>query len=176
MGPPPISVDQFSLLVGLLYDASLAPQQWQRALLRMRELFAANYVTLILRPPGAEDLGLMVVASETAIEYYSSEYLTSPFTGLPPDRAPSFVACSRPPARAKTPSILRQIGYSRLSGEIISLMFNSRTTSGSAANQRASTARPQFVRRRFGETAIAKHAPPPSETRTRARTCFWGAS
>ena len=70
----------------MLYDASLDPKHWQRALARMRELFAANYATLILRPPSADGRGLMVVATESTVEFYGPEYLTSPFTGLPTDK------------------------------------------------------------------------------------------
>ena len=80
-----VAVDEFSLLIGQLYDASLDAQQWQPVLMRIRDLFRANYATLILRPPSAEDLGLLIVASETAVEYYFPDYLASPFTGKPCD-------------------------------------------------------------------------------------------
>ena len=86
MGSKPVSVEKFSQLIGALYDASLDPQHWQRALGIMRELFAANYVTLILRPPDVDGFGLMVVASAEAVDYYNADYSASPFTGLPPDR------------------------------------------------------------------------------------------
>ncbi len=85
MASAPVTVDEFSRMIGLLYDASLDPQQWQPALMRIRDLFRANYATLILRPPSAEDLGLLIVASETAVEYYFPDYLASPFTGIPCD-------------------------------------------------------------------------------------------
>lgn len=85
MESAPVAVDEFSRMIGLLYDASLDPQQWQPALMRIRDLFSANYATLILRPPSAEDLGLLVVARETTVEYYFPDYLASPFTGMPCD-------------------------------------------------------------------------------------------
>jgi PAS domain-containing protein len=85
IGSAPVAVDEFSEMIGLLYDASLDPQQWQPALMRIRDLFSANYATLILRPPSAEDLGLLIVASETTVEYYFPDYLASPFTGMPCD-------------------------------------------------------------------------------------------
>lgn len=85
IGSAPVAVDEFSQMIGLLYDASLDPQQWQPALMRIRDLFSANYATLILRPPSAEDVGLLIVASETTVEYYFPDYLASPFTGMPCD-------------------------------------------------------------------------------------------
>lgn len=46
------------------------------------------------------------------------------------------------------------------------LMVKLKTLSASTPNRRAIAARSQCVRLRFGETAIAKHAPPPPATRS----------
>lgn len=80
------TVEEFSQLISLFYDAALDPQNWQPALMRIRDRFNANYSTLILRAPSAEDVGLLIVASETAVEYYFPDYLASPFTGMSCDK------------------------------------------------------------------------------------------
>ncbi len=48
------AIDRYDSLLGTLYDAALEEQGWQQALRALHELFAANYVTLILRPPGED--------------------------------------------------------------------------------------------------------------------------
>jgi len=50
----------FSHLVGLIYQGALEEQPWQSALPALREALDAQVVSLILRPPSAGDLGVIL--------------------------------------------------------------------------------------------------------------------
>ena len=55
---------EFSQLVGLIYQGALEEQPWQSALPALREALDAQVVSLILRPPTADDLELLQVIDE----------------------------------------------------------------------------------------------------------------
>lgn len=85
------AIDRYDSLLGTLYDAALEEQGWQQALRALHELFAANYVTLILRPPGEDsDQGLMIVFGDIEgqgrITYLGYPHEVTPFVNLPPNR------------------------------------------------------------------------------------------
>lgn len=85
------AIDRYDSLLGTLYDAALEEQGWQQALRALHELFAANYVTLILRPPGEDsDQGLMIVFGDIEgqgrITYLDYPHEVTPFVNLPPNR------------------------------------------------------------------------------------------
>jgi len=59
MKPRRIDSD-FSQLVGLIYQGALEEQPWQSALPALREALDAQVVSLILRPPTADDQGVIL--------------------------------------------------------------------------------------------------------------------
>ena len=88
---PPLSLDEFSELVELVYKGPLEPVPFKSALEAFRRRLRANYVTLILRPPSNERPGLMVNASgdrpvEREADYSNYYYTLDVFVGLPTDR------------------------------------------------------------------------------------------
>jgi len=87
----PLSLTEFSELVGLIYQAPLESVPFKSALESIRRLLRANYVTLILRPPSSSRSGLMVNASgdrpvEREADYSNYYYALDVFVGLPTDR------------------------------------------------------------------------------------------
>lgn len=84
---PSISIDRFSQLLSVIYDAALETERWARCLEELRREFKANYVSLIVRPGTNSDLGLIVSASgERKVMPHNPLIAASPFSGLPPDR------------------------------------------------------------------------------------------
>ena len=85
-----MSLDDYDRIVGYIHDGALEPQQLSAALEELRLLFQANYVTLILRIPGVEDVGLMLVAGELegrgTIKYFRYLQSDTPFVNMPVDR------------------------------------------------------------------------------------------
>ncbi|SDH71269.1 helix-turn-helix transcriptional regulator [Pseudomonas panipatensis] len=83
-----LSLDELSRLIDLIYQGADDARPWQRCLERLREALQANYATLILRPCGPADSGLMIHAgavSNGALGAYGSTYYAlDPFVGLPP--------------------------------------------------------------------------------------------
>ena len=57
---PTLSQSDFSNLIGLLYQGALEPQPWQSALPALREALDAQVVSLVLRPPSADDEGVIL--------------------------------------------------------------------------------------------------------------------
>ena len=57
---PTLSESDFSNLIGLLYQGALEPQPWQSALPALREALDAQVVSLVLRPPSADDEGVIL--------------------------------------------------------------------------------------------------------------------
>ena len=57
---PKLSESDFSNLIGLLYQGALEPQPWQSALPALREALDAQVVSLVLRPPSADDEGVIL--------------------------------------------------------------------------------------------------------------------
>lgn len=87
----PQLIDSYDSLLVKLYAAALEEQGWQQALSALHELFAANYVTLILRPPGEDsDQGLMIVFGDIEgrgrITYLNYPHEVTPFVNLPPNQ------------------------------------------------------------------------------------------
>ncbi|MDO8431623.1 MAG: LuxR C-terminal-related transcriptional regulator [Candidatus Binatus sp.] len=86
----PLSLAEFSELVGLIYQGPLESVPFKSALESIRRLLRANYVTLILRPPSSNRSGLMVNASgdrpvEREADYSNYYYAFDVFVGLPTD-------------------------------------------------------------------------------------------
>ena len=57
---PTLSESDFSNLIGLLYQGALESQPWQSALPALREALDAQVVSLVLRPPSADDQGVIL--------------------------------------------------------------------------------------------------------------------
>ena len=99
-GPPatataeslPLSFEQFSTLIGAIYQGPLEPLPWGTALVMLRELLCANWATLILRPASAGKPALVIRASDRGPEFYNAAYThyqvfsMDPFVDLPVDR------------------------------------------------------------------------------------------
>lgn len=87
---PILPLENFSELIGDIYDGLLEAIPWQKVLNRMRTELQANYVTLILRSPKPGDTGLMVnvgdTTTENVISYHSHFYAMDPFVGLPSEK------------------------------------------------------------------------------------------
>ncbi len=83
-----LSAEKFDDLLGLIYEAALQPESWASALSAIREVFDANYVSLIVRPGSGDDLGLIVSAGgdHATIDPNTPPLSMSPFFGLKPDR------------------------------------------------------------------------------------------
>ncbi len=88
----PLSQDQFSELVGLIYEGPLEPVPWSSAMELMRDYLGANWVTLILRPASINQRAILVRSGEQGPELYTAGYnqfqtfSLDPFVGLPPDQ------------------------------------------------------------------------------------------
>jgi DNA-binding CsgD family transcriptional regulator len=57
---PKLNESDFSELIGLLYQGALETQPWQSALPALREALDAQVVSLVLRPPSADDQGVIL--------------------------------------------------------------------------------------------------------------------
>ncbi|QQX89149.1 LuxR family transcriptional regulator (plasmid) [Cupriavidus necator] len=87
-GQSALGVDEISDLIGLVYDGPLLDIPWQSLLDALRHLLAANYVTLVLRPPSNTSPGLMITSSavDTTVgtgAYAQHFYAIDPFVNLP---------------------------------------------------------------------------------------------
>ncbi|MNQ08793.1 hypothetical protein D3C85_215930 [compost metagenome] len=84
-----IGGDELQALVGLVYEGLLEEKPWSGLLNALRRQFHANYVSLTIRLPSAEDRGLVVFAGEARPHihalYSSSLYAVDPFVNLPRD-------------------------------------------------------------------------------------------
>jgi hypothetical protein len=89
MASSALPLDEFSDLIGLIYEGPLEPVPWQQSLNLIRERLHANHVTLILRSSTPEDPGMYInagnVSTEGYISYATHYYTFDPFVGLPPD-------------------------------------------------------------------------------------------
>ncbi len=91
-GDLPLSFDQFSELVGLIYEGPLEEVPWGSALQMLRQQLGANWVTMILRPASAGQPAILVRTSEHGADLYCAAYnhfqafSLDPFVGLPADQ------------------------------------------------------------------------------------------
>jgi len=86
---PVLSLDDYDRIIGYIHDGALETDRLSGALEELRRLFQANYVVLILRIPGVEDVGLMLVAGELegrgTVRYFRYLHSDTPFCNMPPD-------------------------------------------------------------------------------------------
>lgn len=85
-----LDLAEYDRLVASLYDAALDSRLWNIPMEHLRELFQANYVTLILRIPDHSDAGLMIVAGniegEGKVTYLTYPHSSTPFINQPADK------------------------------------------------------------------------------------------
>lgn len=85
-----LSLDDYDRIIGHIHDGALETERMSEALEEFRGLFQANYVTLILRIPGVEDVGLMLVAGDLEgrgkVNYFRYLHSDTPFSNMPADR------------------------------------------------------------------------------------------
>lgn len=83
-----MQIDQeFSELIGLIYEGPLEEVPWRSFLVRCQELMSARVANLILRSPTTPGLGIMRVVGgvpEHIVTYSDSSYALDPFINLPP--------------------------------------------------------------------------------------------
>ncbi|SMB22660.1 Transcriptional regulator, LuxR-family [Sterolibacterium denitrificans] len=90
--PLSLSFEQFSDLVGQIYEGPLEDVPWASAMRLVRQYLGANWVTLILRPASISQQAILVRAGEHGEDLYGAAYnqfqgfSLDPFVGLPPDR------------------------------------------------------------------------------------------
>lgn len=87
-----LEMDVYDRIVSALYEAALDSRRWGTALEHFRELFKANYVTLILKVPDLSETGLMISVGELAggiggkVVYHTYQHTTTPFVNQPADK------------------------------------------------------------------------------------------
>jgi DNA-binding CsgD family transcriptional regulator/PAS domain-containing protein len=83
-----LTLDRLSAIVESLYEAALQTSAWPACLEGLRQDFAGNFVSLIVRAGTRDDLGLIVSASgdHHIVDPTNPLIEMSPFTGLPPDK------------------------------------------------------------------------------------------
>jgi DNA-binding CsgD family transcriptional regulator len=87
-----LEMDVYDRIVSALYEAALDSRRWGAALEHFRELFKANYVTLILKVPDLSDTGLMISVGELPggiggkVVYHTYQHTTTPFVNQPADK------------------------------------------------------------------------------------------
>src|SRR5690606_41987500 len=59
-----LSLGVFDRLIGLISDGALDTEQLSLALDELRRLFQANYVSLILRVPSADSMGITLISGQ----------------------------------------------------------------------------------------------------------------
>ncbi|SDL90715.1 DNA-binding transcriptional regulator, CsgD family [Oryzisolibacter propanilivorax] len=83
-----ITVEQFSQLSALLYEAALDPQAWKDFLAALRKQLGGNFASLIVRPGNGDDVGLIISAAADRQEFLSgsTNIGLSPLRDLATDR------------------------------------------------------------------------------------------
>ena len=87
-----LSLDDFSELIGLIYEGLREPVPWGSLLVALRKFLKANWATLILRPASLDQPALLIRAGDRGAEIYGAAYnqynvfSMDPFVGLPPDK------------------------------------------------------------------------------------------
>lgn len=82
-----LTLEQFSGMLGNLYQGPLEPTPWQSFLSQLNQFLDSKYVTFILRPPSDDSDGLMVntngSSAEVVASYNRYYFNLDPFVGLP---------------------------------------------------------------------------------------------
>lgn len=85
-----LSLDDYDRVIGSIHDGALETERLSEALEELRGLFQANFVTLILRIPEVEAVGLMLVAGDLEgsgkVSYFRYLHNDTPFSNMSADR------------------------------------------------------------------------------------------
>jgi DNA-binding CsgD family transcriptional regulator len=92
MAPINIELQQYNDLINSLYEAAKddTTKGWSHPLKLLQTLFKANYVTLILKLPKEDDLGLMIAVGgglegDENVQYLPYQHNLTPFSDQPAD-------------------------------------------------------------------------------------------
>lgn len=85
-----LDLARYDRIVNGLYESAVDSTKWGCALEYLQDLFASNYVTLILRVPDTRDLGLMISVGNLEgggrVAYMTYQHSASPFVNQPPGK------------------------------------------------------------------------------------------
>ncbi|MDN3653447.1 helix-turn-helix transcriptional regulator [Thalassotalea ponticola] len=89
-----LCVAEYDDILGLLYDAAIDESSWGEPLNHIRKALNANYITLILKSPQAEeddDLGMMIFVGDNDdgdgyVKYHQYQHNLTPFRDCEPDK------------------------------------------------------------------------------------------
>ncbi|CEA02572.1 hypothetical protein BN1049_00796 [Pseudomonas saudimassiliensis] len=87
---PSLSLDDYDRIVGLIHDGALETEQLSLALDELRVLFQANYVSLILRAPCADSMGITLISGQPEwagkLAYFNDYRWDAPLGRMPADQ------------------------------------------------------------------------------------------
>lgn len=92
VAPLPLTPQQFSELIGQIYEGPLEDVPWASAVRLVRQYLDANWVALILRSASISQQAILVRAGQNGEDLYGASYnqfqvfSLDPFSGLPPDQ------------------------------------------------------------------------------------------
>lgn len=90
MSTQPLSLEAYDRLLSALYEASQDSHAWSEALQLIQQVFATNYVTLILKVPEHNEMGLMVAVGDIegagTIRYFPYQQTATPFVNQLADK------------------------------------------------------------------------------------------
>lgn len=92
MAKTDIEIEKYNELINSLYEAARddTTKGWNEPLTLLQEVFQANYATLILKLPEADDLGLMIAVGDSLddeqnVQYLPYQHNLTPFSDQPAD-------------------------------------------------------------------------------------------
>lgn len=87
---PALTLDDYDRIIGLIQDGALDTDQLSQALDELRALFQANYISLILRAPTADSLGITLISGQPEwagkLAHFADYRWDVPMRRLPPDQ------------------------------------------------------------------------------------------
>lgn len=85
-----LSLDDYDRIIGLIHDGALDTEQLSLALDELRRVFQANYVSLILRVPSADSMGITLISGQPEwagkLAHFADYRWDVPMRRLPPDQ------------------------------------------------------------------------------------------
>lgn len=85
-----LSLDDYDRIIGQIQDGALETEQLSLALDALRSLFQANYVSLILRVPSADSMGITLISGQQEwagkLAYFPDYRWDAPLGSMPPDQ------------------------------------------------------------------------------------------
>ena len=92
MAKTDIEIEKYNELINSIYEAARddTTKGWNEPLTLLKEVFQANYATLILKLPEADDLGLMIAVGDSLdgernVQYLPYQHNLTPFSDQPAD-------------------------------------------------------------------------------------------